>query len=761
MPKKSVILVFLLLLLPLLLAAPGRTAAGRQAAADTGSESIPSQDLWLEGRDFATGRGERTLLDAGGLTLAPSATSAVYISPPLTAPIPFNTVVPQWRGTGLADPATFRLYLRTGDPLAEAEWVEVGISDDMTLPGDEVMTGNFHFVPDLRQTHEQLQVRLEFQRPDGAPAPRLEQLRLTFIDSSGAPTVEEAINRQRALTSPTAVEDQEATADYPKPFVVSRDVWCPDVIACNYSDGLSYYPVSHLILHHTVTSGTDPIAVLQAIWRFHTFTRGWGDIGYNYLVDPAGVLYEGHLGGDNVVGTHSGAANRGSMALSMIGDYTSVLPSAAMQESIANLFAWKADQMDIDVYDSSYLPEMEWGLSHLVGHRDVYGTTACPGDSAHPLLPAIRDGVARRLGFSPPHLYYDELSPASHFVKSDLPGDDDYWWDGPRGCGFNTHAYYTWSVTETAKSTNWAEWRPEVPASGRYELSVFAPYCYTKRADTAGAVYEVTDTRGTSRITVDQGANLGIWVPLGQFEFAAGTAGKVRLTDLTPTDSGLGVWFDAIRLRPLAPLPPEVTDMVPVAGTWSLTGNVNFSWTVAHDDTLASQSFQLATDYTFGKLLVNAPLPASTRSLVHPLPDGRYFWRLKLATNSGQTLYSPALDFGVDTTPPLSSVNAVFRYPDGRLVVTWHGEDAGSGLVGYNIEYRADGTEEWRSWLHDTLQPGALFVPPQPGVTYWFRSQARDALNWLEPFPTGAGDISTADSILITSQMRLPLLMKE
>ena len=91
------------------------------------------------------------------------------------------------------------------------------------------------------------------------------------------------------------------------------------------------------------------------------------------------------------------------MALSMLGTFTTVSPPEAMRNAAANLFAWKADQKGIDVFDASRLPNMSWGLPHVSGHRDVYGMTACPGDSGHPWVPWLRDEVARRIGFTPEH----------------------------------------------------------------------------------------------------------------------------------------------------------------------------------------------------------------------------------------------------------------------------------------------------------------------------------------------------------------------
>lgn len=756
MSKKSLIFAFSLLLLALAL-----TAAVSTTAANPATQSIPLQEMWLAGEDFAAGRGQNSRVDARGITLAPGAVQAVYVSLPLTASIPFNGLIPQWTGVTLADAANFRLYVRSGEPLAEAEWVELPADMDLTLPEDEAITGGLYMIPDAADTHRLLQIRVELQHTRGSTVPRLERLRLTLIDSSAAPTVAEAIASQRTLSSTAAESASDASESYPKPFIVSREVWCTDP-ACDYSEGLSYHPVSHLILHHTVTSvTTNPIATLQAIWKYHAVTRGWGDIGYNYLVDPQGVLYEGHLGGDNVVGTHAGDANTGSMALSMMGDFTNLVPPAAMQEAAVELFAWKADQMDIDVYDSSYMPDADlwWGLPHLMGHRDVYGTTACPGESAHPLIPAIRDEVARRIGFSPVHLYYDELSSQTNFVKSSGDGED-YWMDGPRGCGFNTHAYYTWSVDDPLQSSNWAEWRPAVPASGQYELSAYAPYCYTRRADTAGAVYDITHAHGTSTVTVDQSDNLGIWVPLGVYEFAAGTTGKVRLTDLTSTDSGLGVWFDAIRLRSLDNVVPQVIALAPLEGTWLESGNVEFRWALNDESPVTAQSLQVATDPDFNDLL-DVPLATSTRSSSHSLDDGVHFWRIKLSTSRGETMFSPGIRFGIDTTPPTSSVTTLLEHEDGSFYVIWKGEDAGSGVVGYNVEYRAEGTDQWESWQLDTPRTAARFVPPRPDLTYWFRSQARDALDRLEPFPVGTGDASTAESVLITSQFMLPFTAKE
>jgi len=113
-----------------------------------------------------------------------------------------------------------------------------------------------------------------------------------------------------------------------------------------------------LIVHHTVGPQSQTVRQIQ---NFHMDTRGWCDIGYNYLIDWDGRIYEGR--GFEVFGAHTGPGGNAYPAVSLIGTYSSVEPSDAMHQSV------------YDLMDSI-------GASFLKGHRD-YMSTSCPGDAAY------------------------------------------------------------------------------------------------------------------------------------------------------------------------------------------------------------------------------------------------------------------------------------------------------------------------------------------------------------------------------------------
>jgi hypothetical protein len=713
---------------------------------------IYTADLVFAGDDFAAGELISLRTDADGLTLAPDASTGSYLSPILEAPLAYNAVVPEWLAT-VPESAGLSLRLRTGTANGWwSEWYDIAPNDDWMAPEDPTWVGQMIAVPAADVTHSRIQFSLAFSRYVGQPAPVLAELRLVFIDSSRGPTAAEMVARQAELD---ASRPQEAPAGYPKPSVVSRDVWCVPFYgsACFPSD-LEYEPVTHLIVHHTVSSNSSSnwAAVVRAIWQYHTYTRGWGDIGYNYLGDINGVLYEGHYGGDDVVGTHASGANAGSMALSLIGTFTDpddnppgIAPTEAMKNSAAELMAWKADQKDIDVYDASDMPNMSWGLPNLMGHRDVYGTTVCPGDQGHGILPWLRDAVAGRIGFISPYIYVDELTGAFN------SGGNFY--TAPYGCGWGGHAWYTWSTTDPNASANWGEWRPNLSVTGSYEVQAYAPYCVTGENETGGARYTVSHANGQSQVTVSHQANVGNWMSLGTFTFNAGTSGVIRLTDLTSTDSGLGVWFDAIRIRPLA---PQVTNAAPIQAAWKSNRTVAFSWSVTNLPAANATRLEVATDPGFGNLVLAQTMTGLTTGYSHTFSAdfGQLFWRVIVTATSGQNYTSPATWFGLDSTAPTSLVHTIAQLEDGRYAVGWSGDDALSGIATYTVQYRT-GFSTWQPWIANTPLLGASFQPPDSQV-YYFRSQATDTAGNVEP-PHPVADANTSQAVLVAPAVYLPI----
>lgn len=731
---------------------------GKTAVSDT-TAAPDIADLWLTAADFAEGSGHGYHLTPSELTLADTAVTARYVSPIISAPIPFNAVVPQWIAD-TPDGTQLYLWLRTANAAGDwSDWFSIAAQDDWMLPDDPDIVGDMVVVHDTHTTHTQIQYAVNLSR-SGSELPALQQLRFTFIDTSKGPTTAELVARQQALDAQQGITKQ--TDGFPKPFVISRDVWCtyPE---CVYNN-VEHYPVTQLIMHHTVTANdyTDGVAVVQAIWRFHTFTRGWGDIGYNYLVDLNGNRYEGHYGGDDAVGIHASGANRGSMAVSLIGTFTTandnppgIAPPPAMLNAAADLFAWKADQKGINVFDASdSLPDIDWGLPNLMGHRDVYGgsATECPGEQAYQYLPWMRQAVAERIGLTDPYFYTDELS--GNFSKSNAT-----WYEGTRGCGHNGHSYYTWSTTNPGASTNWGEWRPQVPATGRYEIQVYAPYCDTGASETDGARYTIQHLNGTTNVVISQNDHVGLWMSLGEFDLAAGTGNVIRLSDLTSTDDGRGIWFDALRLRPV-----EGTAVLsqPTTDSWSQSLTVNFLWSFTNPLMVAQTKLLVATDENFNNVIINYTWDTAVTNYTYTFSQqyANLYWKIIMSSTLGNDIPSTVFHFGLDRDPPTSKVSLIYQYPgDNTYHIVWQGSDNLSGITRYNIDYRAADATTWTTWFINTTSTDIAFTPPNGNQIYWFRSQAIDRAGNVESLHS-SGDISTSEAIVLSHVIMLPMIVR-
>ncbi len=178
-----------------------------------------------------------------------------------------------------------------------------------------------------------------------------------------------------------------------------------------------YAPAIHFaVVHHTAgTNDYSPAqsaAIVRGIEVYHVKGNGWNDIGYNFLVDKYGQVFEGRYGGVDkaVVGAHSLGFNDGSVGVAVIGDFGSSQVTAAAKRSLEQLLAWRLDVAHVDplstiTWLSGGNPRFPTGLPVILraisGHRDT-NYTDCPGNALYAQLPQIAKDVTALGG---PKLY--------------------------------------------------------------------------------------------------------------------------------------------------------------------------------------------------------------------------------------------------------------------------------------------------------------------------------------------------------------------
>ena len=200
-----------------------------------------------------------------------------------------------------------------------------------------------------------------------------------------------------------------ATAATVQPRIVSRAGWGADErirrADPDYSD-----TVKAAVVHHTVQSNSyspsESAALVRADYLYHVRTRGWNDIGYNFLVDRYGRVFEGRYGGITraVLGAHAGGFNTNTTGVAMLGTFTTSRPTSPMLAALERLLAWKLDLTHVDPRGRTALTSAGGAntrypagrrvvVNTIFGHRSTSYTT-CPGDPTIGLLPRIRSAVS-------------------------------------------------------------------------------------------------------------------------------------------------------------------------------------------------------------------------------------------------------------------------------------------------------------------------------------------------------------------------------
>jgi len=158
---------------------------------------------------------------------------------------------------------------------------------------------------------------------------------------------------------------------------------------------LYYSPkIKLLVVHHTAVKAGGETRTgeerMRALYQYHAINRGWGDIGYNYVIDDKGQVYEGRAGGDYVIAGHAYCNNTGTVGISLMGNFDLEEPTQMQMKALQNLLATLADRYDINLKkDVTYHGKV---TSPIVGHRQLVPTD-CPGFYVFETLDQIRANV--------------------------------------------------------------------------------------------------------------------------------------------------------------------------------------------------------------------------------------------------------------------------------------------------------------------------------------------------------------------------------
>jgi hypothetical protein len=316
---------------------------------------------------------------------------------------PFVSIAPTM-DFGSKSPSHAHIQLRvSSDGQTWGDWQDAGHDDHVELR-DGLVQGQLVFFP---ADAAMVQYRVVAGLADILP----ESVSLFMVNPGRTPEGD---------TKAKAIEfDVNTAADYALPAYVPRSNWGASLGLTNVNGGLGTISVTHLLMHHSAgsTNSSDFAAVVRSYYVLHTQSNGWSDIGYQWLVDRNGTIYQGRAHAYNVVterndtdvlGTHAPNANSISMAICMIGDYTNGVPAEAGLKSMVRLYAWKAKEKGMDVLGTRTAATNGLTYNVMSGHRD-FSSTQCPGNSFYPYLPTMRARVHAYL--NPPTVVWNRVAP--------------------------------------------------------------------------------------------------------------------------------------------------------------------------------------------------------------------------------------------------------------------------------------------------------------------------------------------------------------
>lgn len=312
--------------------------------------------------------------------LVASATAAEPVKVPQTSVDPFRMVGVTWDRDDTLGEVTVHVQVRQSG--VWSDWTALGTEDTGEgRPGTEPL---WLEVPADA-------VSVEVTASAGVP----QGIRATTIEPG---TSEATAEQTEGLARPAAATGL-TNSTLPTPAIWSRSSWGAGP-GTTCSAPTTAPKTLGVVLHHTAGANAqqDSAAVIRGYQSYHINGHGWCDIGYHFLVDWSGQIFEGRKGGfmNQVRGAHAGdsAVNTHATGVAMMGNFDLVEPPAAMKSSVVELIAWRLSYNDVDPLGTYIAGGKTYNV--INGHRDVVAT-ACPGRYGYAWISAsggLRERVA-------------------------------------------------------------------------------------------------------------------------------------------------------------------------------------------------------------------------------------------------------------------------------------------------------------------------------------------------------------------------------
>ncbi|MDN3285882.1 N-acetylmuramoyl-L-alanine amidase [Streptomyces thermocarboxydus] len=248
---------------------------------------------------------------------------------------------------------------------------------------------------------------------DESPSPSSSSETTAPPSPSSEPTAPPSSSSEPTAPPSPSSEPTAPPSTMPQPPVTSRADWGADE---SKSPDPSEYnaEVKAVFVHHTDGANdydcAESPAIVRGIYAYHTEVNGWNDVGYNFLVDKCGTVFEGRKGGIDrpVLGAHTYGFNRESAGIAVLGTHITGGASDAALAAVARVTAWKLGQYGADpagtvkltagatqtnYFGTAFTAGEQYTFHRVSGHRDGFNTQ-CPGNALYAQLPTVRTWAA-------------------------------------------------------------------------------------------------------------------------------------------------------------------------------------------------------------------------------------------------------------------------------------------------------------------------------------------------------------------------------